>query len=131
MYDISDDYIDIERTTEVLSASNHRLIQLLMEKWVECIKQAEHCAETHQQAELNKHLGRALQVTRYLRSCLNTQNEQTKALSKMLGDLYSFIEVCLQNCMDSGEKNHLTQASRVFKNIKTGWDKMPLKDSVK
>lgn len=127
MYDMIEDYVDSEIITEVLSATNHRLIQMLMEKWITCINQAEQNLLKNNLEQFKKNISHCIKITGYLKSCLNQDDDKAKHLSAILSDLYFFIERQLNEALHTQNMTAIKRSTYVFNNIKYGWDNMVIK----
>ncbi len=115
-------YSEIEISTEVLGASRHKQIQMLLEK---CMQQIQH-SKSHMKdkniQKKHKSISNALDIVNYLRACLNHTDPQARELAELLGALYSFLEKSLLKASVHNSADYLDQAEAVLKNIKEGWD---------
>jgi len=118
------EYAEIGLTTDVLGASSHRLIQLLMDK---CLQQIE-LAKMHMKANniIQKcaAISQAMNIVSYLRVCLKKDNKNTMELVSTLDALYFFLETKLLDANRKNNLEYLDQAATVLATVKTGWDGM-------
>lgn len=117
-------YTDIELSTEVMSASGHRLIQMLLEKCLQQINVAKSAIENKNIAKRNQAISRANDIVTYLAMCLNFQDEQTREIASLLATNYSIVEKCLLNAMLKNDIGYLDIGHTVIANIKEGWDQI-------
>jgi flagellar protein FliS len=122
MINAKDAYADIELSTDVLSASNHRLIQLLLDKCTSHIESSKKYISNNDIAKKAKAIEKALAILSYLRICLNHDNEQTKKLSELLDSLYAYSQNNLVQANIKNDVKYLNEAHHVMVNIKSGWD---------
>lgn len=115
-------YNQIAMETEVMSASNHRLIQMLFEKSLQQIKLAIVSIETKQINKKYKSISNAMDVVHYLRFCLNKEDKSSQELTALLTSLYDFIESHLLKASLANDTESLNQAYKILALIKSGWD---------
>lgn len=115
-------YLDIELSTEVESASSHRLIQLLIDKCMQHLLNAKNATIANDLKHKNYAITRANNIVGYLRACLNLENDTTKELATQLDELYAFMENRLLYATLKNQSEYLEQAEIVLSNIKAGWD---------
>lgn len=117
-------YSDIGISTEVMSASSHRLIQLLFEKCMQQMQLAKEYIKNNERVNRNDSIAKANDIIIYLRSCLNIENESTKQFSAQLDSTYLIIQKCLLNAMLKNDIEYLELATMMLTNIKSGWDQI-------
>lgn len=117
-------YEEVELTTEVMAASNHRLIQMLYEKSLQQLQITKTNIQNAQLEARNKNISRTYDIITYLRSCLNFKDENTKELSSMLDNNYIMIEKCLLNATLKNDIESINTALIILTNIKSGWDEI-------
>ncbi|RDI39952.1 flagellar export chaperone FliS [Aquicella lusitana] len=117
-------YSEIEITTEVMSASRHRLIQMLFEKCLQQIQLAKAFVSSNEMDNRNNCIKKANEIILYLRACLNFQEKSAVDLANLLDSNYVFIEKCLLNAMLKNDEAYLDIALIVINNIKSGWDEI-------
>lgn len=117
-------YSDIELSTEVMSASKHRLIQLLFEKFLVHIQTAKKFMQENDILNRNNAISKANDIITYLRSCLNFDDAETKKMSEQLDSTYVIVQKCLLNAMLKNDIEYLELASTMVNNVKSGWDEI-------
>jgi flagellar secretion chaperone FliS len=117
-------YKDIEVSSEVLVSSQHRQIQLLFEKCIQQIESARHAMLNREFA--NKHLaiGKATEILKYLRMCLNFNDQRTISMSNQLDELYAHVTQCLLTANLNNDPKFIDQALRCLTMVKEGWDQI-------
>lgn len=121
-------YAEIGLSTEVESASSHRLIQMLYEKCLRELQLAKNSIEANNLEHRNQAILKASAVVIYLRACLNFQDDSANKLSSLLDENYHLVEKCLLNASLKNDAKFLDMATTVISNIKAGWDE--IKDKV-
>jgi flagellar secretion chaperone FliS len=119
-------YSSIEMDTEVMSASGHRLIQLLLDKSVHEIQSAKMAIQKHDLPKKHAAIARAQDIINYLRACLDFK-DATNDLAGLLDSIYAFLEKSLLLATLKDDIEFLNQAELVLSNIKEGWDGIALK----
>ena len=115
-------YSDIELETEVMTASNHRLIQMLIDKSLQHMKIAIVAMAEKDVPRKNKAISKAANIINYLRTCLNFNDERTVELATLLDSIYVFIEKSLLNATLRNDAHYVEQAEKVITILKSGWD---------
>ncbi len=115
-------YNDIEISTEVMTASGHRLIQMLLDKTLQQIQVAKKFVVENNLEQRNQALKKVSDIVSYLRSCLNFNDPLAKDLSTLLDAVYVFVETSVLNATLKNEVVYLDQAYQVIFAIKSGWD---------
>lgn len=115
-------YSDIELETEVMTASNHRLIQMLIDKSLQHMKMAIAAMAEKDVPKKNKSISKAANIINYLRTCLNFNDERTVELATLLDSIYVFIEKSLLNATLRNDAHYVEQAEKVITILKSGWD---------
>ncbi len=116
-------YTDIEASSEVMSASGYRLIQLLFEKFLQQINLAKTHLNNDAKLERNNCITKANDIITYLRSCLNF-DESTNEFSTQLNLTYVNVQRCLINATLKNDVEYLELASMMITNVKSGWDQI-------
>lgn len=124
MINSSEVYQDIGLSTDVMSASSHRLIQLLMDKCLYHIRNAKIFITQENISKKHFAISKAKDIVSYLRACLNVENADTQELTKLLDVVYAFIEKSLLNATLHNEVTYLEQSDQVLSTVKSGWDGM-------
>lgn len=115
-------YSDIELTTEVMSASKHRLIQLLYEKCLQQMSFAKNAIIDKDVKRKHQTIAKASDIVNYLRVCLNFKDERARDLATLLDSNYVFVEKCLLKATLKNDVESLDQAHMIISTIKSGWD---------
>src|SRR5579883_2896907 len=115
-------YSDIELSTEVMAASSHRLVQLLLEKCLQQIYITKVAITEKQYNQKHKSIARIRDILNYLRECLNLNDEQTRAMSTLLDSLYVYIEKNIIKAALENDTQYLDQSYELLSTIKAGWD---------
>lgn len=115
-------YREIEASSEVLAASQHRQVQLLLEKCLQHMLNAKNAIQKTEYANKHYAISRATNILTYLRMCLNFQDPSALELSSQLDALYVFISKSLVTASLKNDARHIDQATDVLKMVKDGWD---------
>lgn len=115
-------YSDIELTSEVASASPHRLIQMLLDHALQQIRLAKMALNNKQAKEKFIYLNRARDICEYLRICLMANDQKSKDLVKLLTIIYSRCERNLVVAALKNDTSYLDDTHMMLSNIKEGWD---------
>ena len=117
-------YDTIAAETEVLDASPHRLIQLMLDRCLQQMQLAKHFME---HKEINKKceaINKAHDIIIHLRAALNHKDEESKKISEKLNNVYQYIERCLFKGNLRNDVSLLDDAIAKLMPIKTSWDKI-------
>lgn len=115
-------YSDIELSTEISTASGHRLIQMLFDACLQQIRMGKvYIAEKNIQKKYAS-LSMAKDIVIYLRACLNFEDAEAKELCALLDSLYNFLEKNILQAALQNDVSFLDEAETVLSNIKSGWD---------
>lgn len=115
-------YQEIEISTEVMTASGHRLIQIMLER---CLQNIEFIRKHILAKEINEKSGvimRTLDIVDYLRICLNHNDERAKEMASLLDSLYAYLQSNLREANKTNDTAYLDRAKDVLIDIKAGWD---------
>lgn len=115
-------YSDIELTTEVMTASSHRLIQMLIDKCLQQVRLAKTFITEKDIHKKHKAISKAADIINYLRTCLNFDDEKARDLSNLLDSIYIFIEKSLLEASLKNDVWYLDQSETVLTILKSGWD---------
>ena len=116
------EYSDIELSTEILTASGHRQIQLLIDKCLQHIQSAKQFIIEKQTAKKHEAIAKALNILTYMRSILNYQNTEAKVLSTLLAVIYASSEKNLAIANLKNDPSYLDHVQTALSGIKEGWD---------
>ena len=115
-------YQDIELTTEVMNASEHRLIQMLMVKCLQKIRLAKTYITKENLKQKHKAINHAADIIAYLRTCLNFEDPTAIEMSKLLDSIYEYLAKSLLAATLKNDVQYLELAEKALANIKLGWD---------
>ncbi len=115
-------YQEIEISTEVMTASGHRLIQLLLERCLQNIEFIKNYMNAKDMNGKSQTIMKTLDIVEYLRLCLNHTDAKTKELSALLDSLYAYLQNNLRQANMTNDIAHLESAKSVLLDIKAGWD---------
>lgn len=116
------DYNDIQVETDVMSASNYRLIQLLMEKCLQHIAAAKIHMDSNDLMQKHTAIKKSLDILDYLRICLNFKEPKAHEISSQLDALYAYLEKNLVQANIDNNVTYLDEATQLLSTIKEGWD---------
>lgn len=115
-------YDEVGISSDVLSASPHRLIQLLYKHCLEKMTLAKlHIQEKNIQQKIDA-IHKAADIITALRTFLNYQ--QAPELSNNLDALYEFIDEQILYANMNNDPNYLDTAIKTLKPIAEGWDEL-------
>lgn len=115
-------YNQIELESEVMSASRHRLVQLLLNKCLQQINLAKDHMSAKEVSGKNHCISRANEIVGYLRTTLNFEHEEARKLSELLDSLYARVEKNFFFATLENDEKYLNQAYVIMKSVKDGWD---------
>lgn len=115
-------YSEIGIESDVMSASSHRLIQLLLDKCLQHIEVSKTYIMANDISSKSQSISKALAITEYLRLCLNHTDEEVKKLSELLDSLYSYMQKNLVQANMKNDVQCLEEAKKVIREVKEGWD---------
>lgn len=115
-------YQDIGLSTEVMSASPHRLIQFLFEKGLSQIQEAKKAILNKDAKKKQTAISGAMRVIVCLRECLNMQDQHVLEFSKQLDTTYELIGKNLLFATLYENAEYLDLADTALSNVKSGWD---------
>lgn len=115
-------YQEIGVTTDVMSATDYQLIQLLLDKSLQHVQIAKASVVNNNVPKKCYSIAKAMDIICYLRICLNKQDQSAQELAEMLDSLYSFSEKKLLEGNLKNDIGSLDQVINVITNIKSGWD---------
>lgn len=115
-------YNEIELSTDVMTASSHRLIQLLFNKCLQNMELAKIYIEKKDILKKCQSISKAMYIINYLRACLNFKDKTAYELSTLLDSIYKFIEKELLEANLRNDIDFLNRAINLLSTIKAGWD---------
>ncbi len=113
-------YQTVNTQVQVLDASPHRLIQMLMEGGLTRLAQANGAIERGQLTLKGDVLGKAIAIIGGLRSSLDLQNGGE--LAHNLDSLYDYMIRRLSRANSSNDPALVEEVSSLLRQIKSGWD---------
>ena len=113
-------YQTVNTQVQVLDASPHRLIQMLMEGGLTRLAQAKGAIERGQLTLKGDVLGKAIAIIGGLRSSLDLQNGGE--LAHNLDSLYDYMIGRLSRANSSNDPALVEEVSSLLREIKSGWD---------
>lgn len=113
-------YQTVNRNAQVLEASPHRLIQMLMEGGLERIAQARGALERGQVALKGELIGKAVAIIGGLREALNPEAGGEYAAN--LDSLYEYMMRRLTEANRHSDVERLDEVSGLLRKVKEGWD---------
>ncbi|WP_028240711.1 flagellar export chaperone FliS [Stutzerimonas azotifigens] len=113
-------YQNVNRNAQVLEASPHRLIQMLMEGGLERIAQARGALERGQVALKGELIGKAVAIVGGLREGLNM--DAGGELAANLDSLYDYMARRLVEANIHNDTQRLDEVAGLLRQIKSGWD---------
>lgn len=117
-------YEQIGLETEVLDASPHRLIQMLLEKSLQQINLSRLYLQQNDIAKKCAAIDKAMDIVLYLKLSLNMEDPQAVELSQKLDVVYSFVEKQLLEANRNNSAQYLDAAISNLLTIKSGWDEI-------
>jgi|SRR5579883_702950 flagellar protein FliS len=122
MSNANDAYSEIEISTDVLTASSHRLIQLMFEKCAQHIELSKTYILVNDIPKKLHSISKAMDILEYLRMCLNHQDEKASELSSLLDSLYAYLQKNLVQANANNDIQCLDEAKKILTELKSGWD---------
>lgn len=113
-------YESINTQSGVEDASPHRLVQMLMEGFLQRVAEAKGALERGDVAAKGLAISKAISIAEGLRSSLN--QEAGGDLADNLGDLYLYMQQQLLQANVLNKVELLDEVSDLMKTIKSGWD---------
>lgn len=114
-------YEEVELDSEIMTASSHRLIQMLFDKTLFHLRQAEVHFE-HNPEAFTLSINKAIGIIIYLRSCLSHNDEASFYLEQQLDALYLFSHRSLIQVSLKPNGDLLGKIKQIITNLKEGWD---------
>lgn len=119
----TDLYEQVGVSSEVFSASPHRLIQMLLEGALVNISKAKQHIQDKQVQQKCLAISKAIDIVMALRGCLDFSNDNE--IAKSLDSLYEFSEHHLVLANQESSIQHLDEVVSVLVQIKSAWDQLP------
>jgi flagellar secretion chaperone FliS len=113
-------YQTVNTKAQVMEASPHRLIQMLMEGGLSRLAQAKGAMEREQTALKGDLISKAIAIICGLREGLNLQ--EGGEVASNLDSLYEFMVMRLIEANVKNDPVIIDEVADLLRNIKTGWD---------
>ncbi len=115
-------YSEIELSSEVMSASAHRLVQLLFNSCLQRIELAKNFMVEKNPKKKCESIEKAMDIVEYLRGCLNHQDQKSQELATLLDAIYAYAQKNLLEAHINDDAVYLEEAKKVIADVKSGWD---------
>ncbi len=109
--------------SEAIEASPHRIIQMLMDGFMERVAYAKGHIERGDLPEKSKYISKAIGIVNGLRSCLDM--EKGNEIAQNLNDLYDYMNRRLIEANSSNDAAILSEVQSLMAEVKQGWDAIP------
>ncbi|MCF7986124.1 MAG: flagellar export chaperone FliS [Methylovulum sp.] len=116
-------YQQVSIQSGIMDASPHRLVQMLMEGFLERIAFAKGNIDRKEIAKKGENISRAITIVNGLQSSLN--KEAGGDLAENLSNLYDYMSLRLVLANSNNDISMLDEVARLMLEIKSGWDNMP------
>lgn len=116
-------YQQVSIQSGIMDASPHRLVQMLMEGFLERIAFAKGNIDRNEIAKKGENISRAITIVNGLQSSLN--KEAGGEIAENLNNLYDYMSLRLVLANSNNDISMLDEVSRLMLEIKSGWDNMP------
>lgn len=113
-------YQQVNTHAQVIEASPHRLIQMLMEGGLSRLAQAKGALSRGQIAEKGVLIGKAIDIIGGLRESLDPEKGGEIALN--LNDLYLYMTQRLIEANQHNDEAKIDEVAKLLRTIKEGWD---------
>ncbi|WP_312507843.1 flagellar export chaperone FliS [Pseudomonas luteola] len=113
-------YQQVNTHAQVLEASPHRLVQLLMETGLTRLAQAKGAMVRGQVAEKGVLIGKAIDIIGGLREALDPEKGGKIALN--LNDLYVYMTQRLIEANQHNDETKIDEVAKLLRTVKEGWD---------
>lgn len=109
--------------SEAIEASPHRIIQMLMDGFLERVAYAKGNIERGDLPEKSKYISKAIGIVNGLRSCLDM--EKGNEIAQNLNDLYDYMNRRLIEANSTNDVDILSEVQSLMAEVKQGWDAIP------
>lgn len=120
-------YEEIGLSTDVMTASPHKLIDLLLEKAISEINSGINAIETSDTATKLVSISKAIDVVSYLRVCLKAEDEETLKLAERLAVVYDRAEQDLIKGNLNNDIGLIKEAKVLLETIHESWSQIRAK----
>lgn len=104
-------------------ANPHRLVQMLMDGFLDRLSQAKGAMERHEIAQKGEYISKAISILDGLRVGLD--HEQGGEIAQNLEDLYTYMQRRLVEANAANEPAGLEECASLMREIKSAWDAIP------
>ncbi len=109
--------------SEAIEASPHRIIQMLMDGFMERVAYAKGHIERGDLPGKSKYISKAIGIVNGLRSCLDM--EKGDEIARNLNDLYDYMNRRLIEANSNNDAAILSEVQSLMAEVKQGWDAIP------
>ncbi len=109
--------------SEAIEASPHRIIQMLMDGFMERVAYAKGHIERGDLPEKSKYISKAIGIVNGLRSCLDM--EKGDEIARNLNELYDYMNRRLIEANSNNDVAILSEVQSLMAEVKQGWDAIP------
>lgn len=113
-------YQSVNNQAQIIDASPHRLIQMLMDGGLARMAQAKGALERGQTALKGELIGKAIAIVGGLREALDA--EKGEELAAQLDALYEYMMVRLSEANLKNDPAALEEVMGLLREVKSGWD---------
>jgi flagellar protein FliS len=113
-------YQQVSTQAQVLEASPHRLIQMLMEGGLSRLAQAKGAMSRGQIAEKGVLIGKAIDIIGGLREALDP--EKGGQIAGNLNELYVYMTTSLIEANRKNDMAKIDEVAKLLRTVKEGWD---------
>lgn len=122
MINASKMYSEVELTTDIMTASSHRLIELLFNKYMQKLELAKNFILNKDYISKSQSIQRAFEILQYLRNCLNYESTRSLELVKLLDSIYEYAQKQLLEADRTNEVACIEEARKIISEVKMGWE---------
>lgn len=119
-----DQYKSIGVQSKMTDATPHQMITMLLDGALDRIAIAKGAIDRNEVARKGEAIGRAIAIIDSMRASLDYENGGE--ISVNLGSLYDYMESQLVEANTTSNKEMLDEVSNLLKEIKAGWESIPL-----
>lgn len=116
-------YANVGLQSGVQDANPHRLIQMLMEGFIQRVNVAKHAMQRGDYALKGAQISKAIAILGGLKDGL--EFEKGGELAANLNDLYTYMETRLFEASANNEVAYLDEVNGLMSQIKSAWDQIP------
>ena len=116
-------YQQVSVHSGIMDASPHRLVQMLMEGFLERVAIAKGNIKRREIAQKGENISRAIAIVNGLQASLN--KEAGGEIAQNLNDLYDYMSLRLVLANSNSDEGILDEVAGLMLQIKSGWDNIP------